>query len=133
MKVASVMKIAARASAELAAMLEALMGKSSPAKAVMIPAAAGKAAPIKASAIVTASVPARMAPIRVIPRPDADEDAVHEPLRAVVAIGRAGVRIIVIISIGTNRGWTDISRANSDANDHPLGTGKGSAKQANAE
>src|SRR5690242_21806291 len=93
MKVASAMKIAARASAELAAMLEALMGKSSTAKAVMIPAAAGKAALIKASAIVTASVPARMAPIRVITRPDADEDAVHVLMPELLLIVLLGVRI----------------------------------------
>lgn len=126
------------ATAKLAAMLEAFMGKSATSKTVMIPAAAGKATPIKPAAIVTTTVEAStieagMAKIRVVPRADADEHAVHKPLGPVIAVRRAGVRIIIIITIRANRRWTDVSRANSYANDHPLRAGKRSAKQANAE
>jgi hypothetical protein len=47
----------------------------------------------------------------VIPRSCADEDAVYEPARAIVAIRSAGIRIIGVITIGAN--W---SSADADAN-----------------
>jgi hypothetical protein len=127
------MKTAAGTTTKLAAMLEAFMGKSAASKTIMIPAA-----PINSPAIVTTTIKASaieagMTPIPVIPGPHTDEYAVHKPLRPVVAIRRTGVRIIVVVTIGTNRRWTDVSRANSYANDHPLRAGKRRAKEANAK
>lgn len=132
--------IAAGASAKFAAMLKAFMGEPAASKTVMIPAATGKAAPIKPAAIVTTTVEvsaieAGMTPIPVVPRPYTDEYAVHKPLRPVVAVGRAGVRSIVIIAVGANGRWSYISRARADADTkiHPLSARKGGAKEANAK
>src|SRR5690242_1348580 len=114
---------------------KAFMGKSTTTKTVAIPTAAAPTVMIPASA-KTATVPARMAPIPAIPRTGTDEHAINEPVRAVVAIRRACIGIIIIISIGADRRWavvTAIGGAYSHADNHSLRTCKGSAKQANAE
>src|SRR5262249_21853706 len=70
--------------------------------------------PIEAAAIVAVPVVAT-APIAVIPGAGADEDAVHEVTRAVVAVGGAGVRIVAVIAIGTDWSGTHDGGANGDA------------------
>jgi hypothetical protein len=42
----------------------------------------------------------------VEPWASADEEAIHEPVRAVVAIGSARVRIIIIITVRADGSWT---------------------------
>ncbi len=128
-----------------AAAAKAFMVESATSKAVMVPAACAEAAPaivipvaVPTAAVKTAAVPAGMAIIPVIPRPYADEHAVDKPRGAIVAIGRASVWVIVIVSIGTNRRWANVSRtigrcANSQAHNHSLGVRERSAKEANAE
>jgi hypothetical protein len=44
----------------------------------------------------------------VIPRACADEDSVNEPCWAVVAPGSAGVRRVVVITVGTDRSGPDL-------------------------
>ena len=65
---------------------------------------------------IVATAPARApdaaAIIAVIPGAGANEDAVHEVAWAVIAGGRAGVRIVAVVAIGANGGRAD---ANSDA------------------
>ena len=111
------------------------------APAVMIPVSA-KPTPAPVIAIPTpmpaAGVPAGMTPIPVIPGPYADKYAVHKPLRPVEAIGRAGVRVVIIVAVGTNWRRTNIGLpivggTNSQANDHSLRAGKRSAKKANSK
>src|SRR5207237_1694507 len=123
-----------------AAAAKAFMVESATSKAVMVPAACAEAAPaiVIPVAVPTAAVPAGMAIIPVIPRPYADEHAVDKPRGAIVAIGRASVWVIVIVSIGTNRRWANVSRtigrcANSQAHNHSLTVRERSAKEANAE
>lgn len=83
------------------AMEAAVAVKAFPAEAVAIVAATSVIA--TAPVVKIASVPA-VTVIAVIPGTDADEDAVHEPVRAVVAVWGASIRIIVVIAIGANRG-----------------------------
>ena len=62
------------------------------------------------------------APVKAVipPRSGADEDAAYEPIRAVIAIGRAGIRVIAIIPVGASRSGADtcVNRANADADAH---------------
>jgi hypothetical protein len=51
---------------------------------------------------VISAAPA-MAPVSVIPRACTDKYAVYKPVRTVVAVRRAGIRIVVIVSIGAHR------------------------------
>jgi hypothetical protein len=143
---------ATSAAVEASAAMEAAAAKAFPvesatSQAVMVPAASAEAAPAPAivtpvavptAGVKTAAVPAGMAIIPVIPRPNADEHAVDKPLRAIVAKGRASVRVIVIVSIGADGRWAKVSRttvrcANAQAHNHSLGVRERSAKQANAE
>src|SRR5262249_43956731 len=57
--------------------------------------------------------------VSVIPRASPDEDAIRKPLRTIVAIGRASVRIISIISVCAYR-RTHVRRADANAYYNPL-------------
>jgi hypothetical protein len=72
--------------------------------AVMIPTA---------SDITAVPKPARMSP--VIPRPCTDKESVYKPVRPVVPIRGARVRIVVIVAVRTHRRSCDIARPDSDA------------------
>ena len=70
----------------------------------------------------TAAIPIAMV-IAVIPRAGSDEDSIHEITRSVVAVGCAGVRIIIVVAVLTNRRPRHIRmpnhntyRANSNSN-----------------
>ena len=97
------------------------------APALMIPVA------MPATSVEASAIPAGMTPIPVVPRAHANEYAVHEPLRAVIAIGRAGVRIIIIVAVSANRGRPNISWPYSNAHNDSLRARKRSAKEANPE
>lgn len=97
------------------------------APAIMIPVA------MPATSVEASAIPAGMTPIPVVPRAHANEYAVHEPLRAVIAIGRAGVRIIIIVAVSANRGRPNISWPYSNAHNDSLRARKRSAKEANPE
>ena len=83
-----------------------------------------KAVGIVAATVITMTVePAtRVAgtPVAVIPRSGANEGTVYKPIRAIVAVGSAGVRIVGIVAIrasrcGTNRDRCADTNANADA------------------
>ena len=102
-------------------------------RSVMIPVTA-PAVSIPAPAIATGPAVKTPMPVRpVIPRPRADKHAADEPIGTVIAVRRASVRIIAVVSVGAYWRRPNVSRANSYANDHPLCACKRSAKQANAE
>jgi hypothetical protein len=42
------------------------------------------------------------------PRAGSDEESTGEPLRAIVTIRRARIRVVVIVAVGANRRWTCI-------------------------
>jgi len=57
------------------------------------------------------------APVKAVkPRSGTDKEATHEVIRAVVAVGRASVRVIAIIPVGASRSGADtcVNRANSN-------------------
>jgi hypothetical protein len=68
---------------------------------------------------IIAAIPeqCRMSP--VIPGPYADEDSIHEIVWAVIAVRRTGIRIIVIVPVGTSRRSGHIARADPDSNSNP--------------
>ncbi|OLB20643.1 MAG: hypothetical protein AUH16_04520 [Acidobacteria bacterium 13_2_20CM_57_7] len=76
-------------------------------------------APIETATVVTA-----MSVVAVEPRARPDENAADEIVRAVIAIRRAGIRVITIVAISADRGRPYIRRANSNADDHSLGMGE---------
>jgi hypothetical protein len=79
--------------------------------------------------------------ISVEPGASADEHAPDKPIRSIVAIWRAGKRIVVIISVGTDRRRAIVSRTvvgivgrpYSKTDYHSLRTRKRRAEEANAE
>jgi hypothetical protein len=62
----------------------------------------------------TAAIPIAMV-IAVVPRAGSDEDSVHEIARSVVAVGRAGVRRIIVVAVVTNRRPRNIRMPNHNA------------------
>ncbi len=70
---------------------------------------------IKAAAVISAiPEPARMTP--VIPRARADKRAAYKPVRTVIAVGRASIRIIVVVPIVADRRTSRVS--GTDPNSH---------------
>ena len=68
---------------------------------------------------VIARPPVDRAPVRVIPRTHADEYAVHEVAGSPVAVRRARVRVICVVTIGADRLNSDGQRAGSNRDSHP--------------
>ena len=97
----------------VAAMESAISAEST----VKVTAAVETSSTESSAAVVTpapaASVPT-MVPAPPVPRTNAQENAVVEPLRAVVSVGCARIRRIRVIAVGADRRWADISRTNSD-------------------
>jgi hypothetical protein len=85
-------------SVEVAAAISAIKSTSIPAAAVVAIAATVITATIVAAPVAVPMI----AVVAAIPRAGADEDAAHEPVRSVIAVGGAGVRIIVVIAIGAD-------------------------------
>jgi len=86
--------------------------------------------PVKPASVVSTSVvspaietrPAVIPPpvVAVKPGARADEYSADEPVWVVVAVGRAGVGVIVIVTVGADRSRTIVGRANSHADNHSL-------------
>jgi hypothetical protein len=62
-----------------------------------------------ATIVAAATVVSAATPITVVPGAGADKEATHKPARSVVAIGRAGIRIIRIVAPGTDRSRVSIT------------------------
>jgi hypothetical protein len=73
--------------------------------------------PTRAAIIATIPEPRRMSP--VVPRAYADEDSIYEIVGSVIAIRRTGVRIIVVVPVGTSWRPSHIARTDSDSNPNP--------------
>jgi len=50
-----------------------------------------------------------------IPRAGADEDSAGKPVRAVISVGRARVRIVAVVAVITNRGCSNVAWADVHA------------------
>jgi hypothetical protein len=85
-------------------------------------------ATIPATSVIAAS------PVSVIPRPGTDKRAAYEPAWTVVAVWRAGVRIIPIVAVGADGSRTDACVNRTDANaDGNLGMRSPCGKKQNPQ
>jgi len=66
------------------------------------------------------AVIARAAIVAVKPRAGADKDSPGEPIRTVVSVRRARVRIIVIVAVETGRRRFNVGWTESEADHDPL-------------
>lgn len=89
-------------------------------KTAIISAVAG--ASVIAAAVVRAAIVA--APVVAVePRSGADKDAVHKPIRAVVAIGSASIRVVIVVAVSAGGGRTVVHRTSDADRDAHLGLG----------
>ena len=79
-----------------------------------------EATSVKARATVETGPPIEA----VEPRARSDEYAAGEVVRPVITVGRAGVRVIAIVTVGADRSRAYISRSNSNANEDSLCMGE---------
>lgn len=117
-------KLATTASVEVAASLamEFTASESAEVAVSSVPEVVSiKSASVKAAAIITATIvtiPATaIEPME--PWPRADENSAHKIIRAVISVGRAGVRIIAVVAVGAYRRWASVNRStnsNADSN-----------------
>jgi hypothetical protein len=84
---------------------------------------------IIAAPIVAISVTIVMS---VVPRADADENSVDEVIGAVIAIRRAGVRGIVIVTIGAS-GWRTVVAGTDTDGDMNLRVGRSCGQHENSK
>jgi len=135
MELASMKSTAKIAAAGKPSAYKALVREPSAAEAIAAKIAvepALKSAPFKVTRAVKA------APVRPVePRAGTDKHATDEPLRSVVAVRRAGVRVVAIIAVRANRCRAVVGRsviiagAHSYAHKHSLRVRKGCEEEAN--
>src|SRR5713226_6970792 len=119
------------AAVEVSAAIAAIESASVSAATVVAIAAA---AIIPAAAVAISAAVVAVSVIAVIPGAGSDEDAAGEPIRSVESVGRAGVRVIVVVAISANWRWAVISGgANSDAEGDALGLRVRSGEETNSE
>jgi hypothetical protein len=115
---------------------KALVREPSAAKAVAAEIAVKPA--LKSAPFIVTRTEKAAAVKPVEPRAGADKHATREPLRSVVAVRRAGVRVIAIVAVGADWwravvGRAVIAGAHSHAHNHSLRVRKGCQEEANPE
>ena len=108
----------ARATAE-AVSVETTAIKAAPSAKIVSPAYETVSVITRASIESRAAVETRPPIIAVEPGTRSNENAADEVVRAVIAVGRAGIRIKAIVTVSTGR-----SRAHSNADHHSLCVGE---------
>jgi hypothetical protein len=89
---------------------------------------------VAAAAIVPTATVGVAASVAVEPRSSPDEDTAYEPVRTVIAVGCASVRIIVIVAVFADWRAAVIDRgANSDAEGYALGVRVRRREETNTE
>lgn len=113
MKTTAAMKAACRStiSATYCAVVSAHRPTRVPTSADKAATAIVSASAVIAAAPVVAGTPTTASPISVIPRSGTDEDSPSEPVRSVIAVGCASIRIIIVVAVVTDRRSADVSRA----------------------
>jgi hypothetical protein len=133
MEAATAVKVSSTVEAtavEIAAAIAVIKSTSVPAASVVPPAAAI----IPTAAVTVSAAVVAMSVIAVVPGAGADEDAAYEPIRAVVAGGRASVRSIIVITIGADGSWAVIGRrSKSNAESDVLGARVRSREERDTE
>ena len=66
--------------------------------------------------VVTRMAVERSAMVTMEPRTGANKDPAGEPLRPVVTVGRAGVGVIVVVTVGAHRSGADPGWPNANGN-----------------
>jgi hypothetical protein len=85
-------------------------------------AASCEAATVKATTATVEPAPESTSTESTVePRASSDEDATGEVARTVVAVRRAGIRVIPIVSVGADRSRADIARTDAHADCDALG------------
>ena len=96
--VESTASMKAASTVEVAAVIAAIESTSISAAAVV-----AISATVITATVVAAPVAVRtIAVVAVIPGTSADEDTADEPIRSVISVGRAGVRIVVVVAVGAD-------------------------------
>jgi hypothetical protein len=72
-------------------------------------------APSCATVVAPSVTPAAATPVAVIPGAGADEDSTYKPIRSVIAIGRARIWVIVVVSIVADWRGANVARTKSNA------------------
>jgi hypothetical protein len=118
------------AAMEVSAVIAAIKAASIPAMTVI----AVSAAAIIPTATVAVSAAIVAVSVAVEPGAGADEDAAGEPIRPVESVGGAGVRIIVVITIGADGSRPVIHGTSyTDAKGDALGVRARSGEETNTE
>lgn len=134
--VISAADVAARRSAAVVAAIDWAVAVTiaRPAISVTRPVTVSGSITITGTTIVAVSIVAVSIVAAVIPRAGSNEHAAYKPVRAVVAIGRARVRIISVVAIRADGSRTDagINRTNTNANGN-LGMRGSSGKKQNPQ
>ena len=90
--------------------------------------------PDVASSVVARTAVEPAAVIAMEPGTGTDEDAICEPIRSVVAVGSAGVRVIAVVTVGTDGGGSingAVNRPNAEPHaDAHLRLGSSGAKES---
>ena len=87
-----------------------------------------------ATATVAVTTPIVAVSVAVEPRSSSDEDTAYEPVRTVIAVGCASVRIIVIVAVFANWRGAVINRgANADAEGYALSVRVRRREETNTE
>ena len=73
-----------------------------------------------ASVITPSRIEARTGMIAMEPRPGTNEDSAREPAWPIVTVGRASVRVIVVVAVRAHRSRPHVGRAYSDRNTDSL-------------
>ena len=93
-------------------------------EATRVTAAAVETAAVTPAAVAPTTPPSAPAAAPAIPRAGTDEYPAHKPIRAVISVGRAGIRCVAIISILASWRPAHIAWANANADaDLRLGVG----------
>jgi hypothetical protein len=72
-------------------------------------------------------------PVAVVPRPGSNENSTYEPVRSVVAVRSAGVRIVIVVAVTADGKTTyvSITCAKSNANRNlAMGIGRGNCQDS---
>jgi hypothetical protein len=108
---------------------EAFTAEAAMKSAIKAPMEATLEATVKTTIKETITVPEAKAP----PGSDADEDAAIEPFRAVIGVGSASIRVVVVIAVSAGRRAVINRPPKSDAEGNALGVCIWSRDETNTE
>jgi hypothetical protein len=116
-----------------AATMESFAAESTAVETIPTEAAIEAAMETTIKAAMKAAVKETVTASEAKPWASADEDAALEPIRAVIAVGSAGIWVVIVVAIGASGRWAVIDgRSKSDAKGDALSVRVRSREQANA-